>query len=206
MVDGTPVDSSITKDIIPQPSALIHLHHPSAISNLPSYSFHLLPSGRLRGSPYSHWFFLPKKPTSGHIPIGSCSLKPIVPWPTYLYLATQITSSFTHHTSLQSPSNPQSAKVQQDALPADSGNPDNRHAPRHQRSAAASVPSPQDWINVNIRNEYYFSTEIASPVAKIVKIRIRTKYFTIYLWPSATKVNHHSSVPLFFNKLREWLF
>ena len=27
-----------------------------------------------------------------------------------------------------------------------------------------------------------FSTEIASPVAKIVKIRIRTKYFTIYLW------------------------
>ena len=49
-------------------------------------------------------------------------------------------------TSLQQPPNQQSATAQTDALPVDSGNPDNRHAPRHQRSAAASNPSPRDWM------------------------------------------------------------
>ena len=53
---------------------------------------------------------------------------------------------FTHHTSQQSPSSPQSAKVLQDEQHDGSGNPDNTHAPRHQRSTAASVPSPQDWM------------------------------------------------------------
>ena len=37
-------------------------------------------------------------------------------------------------TSLQQPSNQQSATAQTDAQPVDSGNPDNKHAPRHQRS------------------------------------------------------------------------
>ena len=54
------------------------------------------------------------------------------------------TSDIIHHTSSLSPSSRQSARGQRDEQHGGSGNPDNRHAPRHRTLIAASNPSPPD--------------------------------------------------------------
>ena len=61
-----------------------------------------------------------------------------------LVSALSLQPSFRLHTSSLSPPSPQSAKELRDEQHGGSGNPDNRHAPRHRTLIAASNPSPPD--------------------------------------------------------------